>query len=121
MLMKKQLFLYLSVGIICAFIDIAISRLLVNFGLYYGLAVSIGFTVGLVINYFLHLTLTFNAAGTKSTLAKYGVVVATNYLITILFSFISINIFGDFLIGKIISLPVIAINGFILGRYWVFK
>jgi hypothetical protein len=32
-----------------------------------------------------------------------------------------VHLAGDFIFGKLLSLPVIAINGFILSRNWVFR
>jgi len=47
--------------------------------------------------------------------------VLINYLLTIAMVFFSFSIFQNALIGKIISLPFVAINGFYLSKRWVFR
>ena len=55
-----------------------------------------------------------------STVIRFLVVVGINYLITILFVTVAYSTLGNALIGKIISLPFVAVNGFLLSKYWVF-
>ncbi|WP_426075817.1 GtrA family protein [Janthinobacterium sp. PSPC3-1] len=109
------------VGVFCALIDILSAKALVYAGMYYGSAVTIGFLLGLVANYVLHAKITFKVASSHATMMKFGVVVAINYGFTLLLSYFSMQLTGDFLAGKLLSLPVVAANGFLLSKYWVFK
>lgn len=121
MLIKKQFAFFVSVGLFCALIDISTAKLLVHAGVYYGAAVSAGFMLGLIANYLLHAKVTFQAASSSATIVKFAVVVAINYAITMLLSYVSVRLTGDFLAGKLASLPVIAVNGFLFSKYWVFR
>ena len=121
MMIKNQFLFFVLVGFFCALIDILAAKVLVYFGIYYGVAVSIGFMIGLLANYVLHAKITFQAVSSRSTVTRFGVVVVINYAFTLLLSYFSVQITGDFLTGKLLSLPVVAVNGFLLSRYWVFK
>jgi putative flippase GtrA len=121
MLIRKQFLFFIGIGLLCAVIDISIAKLMVYAGVYYGTAVSVGFLSGLVANYALHAKVTFKAVSSGPTILKFAVVVAVNYLITMVFSSFSVQLTGDFLAGKVLSLPIVAVNGFLLSRYWVFR
>lgn len=121
MIIRKQFFFFILVGLFCALIDILSAKMLVHFGVYYSIAVTVGFLLGLLANYILHAKVTFRAASSHATVMKFGVVVAINYAFTLLLTYLSVQISGDFLGGKLLSLPVVAVNGFLLSRYWVFK
>lgn len=121
MKIKKQFLFFVLVGLFCAAVDIMTAKTLVYAGIYYGIAVTIGFLLGLVVNYLLHAKITFQATSSHATMMKFGVVVGINYMFTLLLSYFSVRITGDFLAGKLLSLPVVAVNGFLLSRYWVFK
>lgn len=117
----RQFITFLGVGLTCALIDISIMELLRHAGVHDGIAVSIGFATGVVLNYILHARLTFRSSTSKINAAKFAGIVLLNYGITIIFVYLSTYFIGSILIGKIASLPVIAINGFLLSRYWAFK
>jgi putative flippase GtrA len=121
MIIHKQFLMYVCVGVVCAVIDIASAKGLAYAGVHYAWAVSGGFFFSLIINYALHARVTFQAISSHLTMLRFGVVVAVNYLITMLFCAVSVHLAGDFIFGKLLSLPVIAINGFILSRNWVFR
>lgn len=82
---------------------------------------STGFFVGFVFNYAFHANMTFEAAGSIPALIRFVAVVAINYCLTILFVSVADTVLGSALIGKIASLPFVAINGFLLSKHWVFK
>ena len=48
-------------------------------------------------------------------------VLLLNYLITLFFVALSEHFLDSIVIGKIASFPVVAVNGFLWGKYWVFK
>jgi putative flippase GtrA len=117
----RQFLVFVGVGGASAVIDISTMQVLVRLGVHYGLAVSVGFFAGLIVNYIFHARVTFKAVSSLGTLGRFAAVVFSNYLITLLFVFISDNMVASILLGKFASLPVVAFNGFLLSKYWVFR
>ncbi|WP_407919251.1 hypothetical protein [Dakarella massiliensis] len=64
--------------------------------------------------------MTFRSTLSNEHLFKYSIVVAINYLLTLIFTYIFEQFFNLPMMGKIISLPVVAVNGFVLLNYWVY-
>lgn len=120
-MINRQLILFISVGCACAAIDVSSMKLLILLGSHYGVAVSVGFFVGLVANYIFHARVTFKAISSVASIVKFLIVALINYIITLVFVFIFLKLMDSVMIGKLISLPVIAANGFLLSRYWVFR
>lgn len=121
MTLNRQFILFVCVGVACAVIDVSTMQLLILLGCLSWVSVSIGFAVGLVANYAFHARLTFKKVGSIASIFKFSIVALSNYLITLFFVFISLQIMDGVMFGKIVSLPIIAVNGFLLSRYWVFK
>lgn len=121
MILNKQFLVYIGGGLLCAALDISIMQLLIWLGINYLFATSVGFFLSFLVNYFYHAKLTFQSVSTPSSFAKFSVVVALNYLITLGCVYVAHTWFGAPLAGKILSLPVIAVNGFLLGKFWIFK
>lgn len=121
MTLNRQFILFVSVGVACAIIDVSTMQLLIFLGGLSWIAVSIGFAVGLVVNYAFHARLTFKTVSSMASVVKFLIVALSNYLITLLFIFISLQLIDSVMVGKLVSLPVIALNGFLLSRYWVFR
>lgn len=118
---SKQFFLYVFGGGVSAFIDVFATWLLIEMDVWYIAAVSIGFALGLLFNFLFHSKITFSTKISKSSIFRYAVIVAFNYfamltIIIILQHGFDINV----LIGKIISLPIIALQGYLWGKYWIF-
>ena len=118
---SRQFLVFLGVGLLSAVIDICIMQILLLSGVHYAIAVSAGFILALVVNYIGHSRLTFRAETSWSGVLSFLVVVLLNYLITLGCTSLSFNLLGVVLLGKLISLPIVAINGYLLSRYWVFK
>lgn len=119
-MIARQFLVYISIGGICAVIDIGIMQLLIKLGVHYLVATTFGFIGGLAVNFFMHTHITFNAAYSSKSLFRYIVVVAVNYLITIVIVEL-LHVWTDMaLLGKLVSLPLIAINGFILSKFWIY-
>ena len=121
MILSRQFLVYVAVGISCAVLDIGLMKFLISLGTNYLVAGTFGFFAGLVLNFFLHTWVTFSARYSHCALLRYMVVVLANYLLTLL----SISLFQEAfdmpLLGKIFSLPLVAINGFFLIKRWVHK
>jgi putative flippase GtrA len=117
----RQFLFYVAVGVLSAVIDIGSMQLLLGAGMAYQGAVSAGFMAGLVFNYTAHQRLTFRARHSTGTLVRFAILLALNYALTLFCVELALHFFEPVLTGKLISLPVVAINGFLLGRYWVFR
>ena len=117
----RQFAVFVGVGISCAVIDISLMQLLTLLDVNYIIATTAGFAVGFVINFLLHTRITFSAYYSHIVLIRFMVVVLTNYLLTIL----TVSLFYAWLdmafLGKIASLPMVAINGFFLSKHWVYR
>ena len=96
-------------------------QLLIASGVNYVAATSAGFAAGLLVNYAFHANLTFQTPATTFNFVRFLCVVGINYLITIACVSLSVSLVGIPLAGKLVSLPIIAINGYMLGKYWIFK
>ena len=117
---SRQFIIFITGGLASAAIDIGIMQLMITFGFDYILAATIGFFFGFLFNYTFHANLTFKSVVCLSTVIRFLAVIGINYLITISFVTVAYSTLGDALIGKIISLPFVAVNGFLLSKYWVF-
>lgn len=118
---SRQFFTYILVGILCAVIDIGLMQLLIQFGVNYLAAATFGFIAGLITNFLLHSSVTFGVRHSYAAFTRYIAVVLFNYLLTLLAIEISIRWLETPLPGKILSLPAVAMSGFILSKYWIYK
>ncbi|MGW8390350.1 GtrA family protein [Pseudoduganella sp. HUAS MS19] len=113
---------YVGGGVLSAVVDIGVLKALLVAGCTAALAVAGGFMAGLMVNYLFHQNLTFRSTPSLWKMSRFLIVVAINYLFTMACIYVSDNIMGFGVIwGKIFSLPLIAVNGFLLSKYWVFK
>lgn len=120
-LVSPQFAIFIAGGVLCAAIDIGLMQLLIHNGLGNVAAASAGFGAGLLVNYLFHAKITFQSTTGGANFARYLCVVGINYLITIGFVAMGAALFDWPLAGKLASLPVVAINGFLLSKYWIFK
>lgn len=121
MTVRRSFAIYVAVGVFCAVLDIGMMQLMIGAGAAALMAASVAFFLSLFVNYYLQSRMTFVTTGTARSFLRFLVLVAINYGITMLFVFASVKFFHQAMIGKIVSLPLIAVNGFLLGRYWVFR
>lgn len=121
-LLDAKFLVYLSGGVVSALVDIGIMQWMIAAGVAPLLAASAGFVAGLCVNYVFHSRLTFrNAARGNGSLPRYLSVVALNYLVTLGLVAASLALFHQALPGKLLALPLIAVNGYLLGKHWIFK
>lgn len=118
---RKQFSIYVLGGLLCAAIDIGIMQGLITAGQHYSLAASVGFGAGLLVNYWFHTRLTFQSTAQPANFARYLCVVALNYGLTLACVAASVALAGSALPGKILSLPVVAVVGFVLGKTWIYR
>lgn len=123
---RQQFVVFLAGGILSAVIDIGAMQLLLAAGCNYQLATTAGFACGLLFNYSFHAKLTFQTAATSFNFIRYMCVVGINYSLTMAsvaaaVHWLPLSIEAASLAGKLLSLPIVAVNGFVLGKYWIFK
>jgi putative flippase GtrA len=118
---RRQFSLYLAGGLLCTLVDVGLMQLLLAAGAHYAGATSAGFAAGLLVNFAFHSRVTFAAAATPASFARYLCVVGINYLITLACVALAAALLARPLGGKLASLPLVALNGFVLGKYWIFK
>jgi putative flippase GtrA len=117
----RQFALFVSGGLVCALVDVGLMQALVAGGVHFASATTAGFAAGLLVNYAFHSRVTFEASATPFNFMRYLCVVGVNYLLTMAFVSMSVALLGYPLAGKLVSLPLVALNGFVLGKYWIFK
>ena len=117
----RQFLTFVAGGVLCAVIDVGLMQLLIAGGTDYRIATSAGFAAGLLVNYVYHAKVTFGAAATTFNFVRFMCVVALNYLLTIGCVHLAVVLGAGALAGKLVSLPLVAVNGFILSKYWTFK
>jgi putative flippase GtrA len=118
---RKQFFVYVLGGVLCALIDIGAMEALIAAGQHYTFAASAGFAAGLAVNYWYHTKLTFQSNAHPANFARYLCVVALNYGLTLACVAASVAMADWALPGKIVSLPIVALVGFILGKIWIYR
>ena len=121
MKINRQVLTFIVGGGTCAMLDVGLMQLLIFWGTNHIVAATAGLVLGLVVNYIFHANLTFRTPMSLPAFLRYLSLVGINYVLTIGLVSLSFSIFGNALIGKIISLPIIAANGFMLGKHWIFK
>ena len=121
MVVDQRFFVYLIGGFLSAAIDVVTFQMLLLADISLFFATTVSFMISLFVNYLFHSKFTFASKVRSSSFARYLIVVAFNYFITlgivIFFSWLIYNA----LIGKIVSLPIVAIIGYVSGKYWIFK
>lgn len=117
----RQFLVFVGGGIFSAIVDVAAMQILLLLDIHYSVAVFGGFALGLTVNYICHARVTFGGSSSVATMARFGLVVLMNYLITMGCVIFSQHMLASVLIGKIASLPMVAVNGYLWSRYWVFR
>lgn len=117
----RQFAVFVAGGLLCAAVDICLMQLLLRAGAGAATAASAGFGAGLLVNYAFHSQVTFNASAGAAGFARYLCVVGINYLLTLGCVALGVHLIGMPLAGKLVSLPLVAVNGYLLGKHWIFK
>lgn len=124
-MISRQFLLFVLVGGISATIDVGIMQALLYTEVELTVATASGFGAGLIANYLLHSRITFRLQYrhtlSLAVIIKYAFVVFLNFALTLCLVYLSQRTFGNALAGKLISLPVVATNGFFFSKYWVFR
>jgi len=120
-LLSPQFLVYIGGGVLSALVDIGLMQLLILNGSDAFAAASAGFVAGLCVNYAFHAKVTFKNVTSLRTLVRFLCLVGLNYLLTLGLVAIALALFQQAIIGKLMSLPVVAINGFLLSKHWIYK
>ena len=118
---SRQFATFVAGGLLCALVDIGIMQLLLRAGAHFTGATTAGFLAGLLVNYAFHSRVTFDAAASASSFARYLCVVGLNYLLTMGCVSLAVSLAGMPLLGKIVSLPLVSVNGYLLSKFWIFR
>ena len=118
---SRQVATYIAGGVLCAVVDIGVMQVLLRAGVHFTGATTAGFLTGLLVNYAFHSRVTFDAAASAASFARYLCVVGLNYLLTMGCVSMAVALAGMPLAGKIVSLPLIAANGYLLSKFWIFR
>lgn len=119
--LSPQFLVFVAGGALSALVDIGLLQLLTAKGVDAFVATTVGFLAGLAVNYAFHAKVTFKNVTNLGTMARFLCVVGINYLITLGFVAASLALFHLPVLGKLMSLPVVALNGFFLSKHWIFK
>jgi putative flippase GtrA len=116
-----QFLTYIAVGVLTTLVDVGAMSMLMRVGANVQLATTSGFVLGLLVNFLLHTRITFaTQVGWLSTFRFWGIV-AVNYGLTLVFVMAAQWLGFSAIEGKLASLPVVAVNGFLLGKFWAFR
>lgn len=118
---RRQFGTFIAGGLLCALVDIGVMQLLLRAGAHFTGATTAGFLAGLLVNYAFHSRVTFDAAASASNFARYLCVVGLNYLLTMGCVSLAVALAGMPLAGKIMSLPLVAVSGYLLSKFWIFR
>ena len=118
---KAPFLIYISGGVLSAAVDIGTLQLLLFNGVPTVPATTAAFVAGLLVNFTFHARVTFAQQGSRNSFARYLCVVALNYMLTIAIVMAAEQLAGSALAGKLVSLPVVAVIGYLLGKLWIFK
>lgn len=117
----RQFGVFIGVGLVCAAVDVGLMYWLMSAEVSPLVSASGGFAIGLWLNFLLHSRMTFKASASWQRLVRFLWVVALNYAMTLACVLAAEFWLASPLLGKLISLPLVALNGFFLSRIWVFK
>jgi len=120
---SKTFIIFCLVGVVSAVVDLSVLYILNNiFVETIIISVTLAFLAGLVANYILHTNITFSSKASTTNATKFLCVVVINYLLTLTVIKLGVDFAGlDVIVSKIISLPIVAVSGFVLSKYWVYK
>lgn len=117
----RQAVVFVAGGLLSVLIDVGVMQLLIAGGSEPLVATSAGFLCGLGINFAFQARVTFRSATTPAIFGRYLCVVALNYLLTLSLVSAALYWVGSALAGKLVSLPLVALNSFFLSRRWIYR
>jgi putative flippase GtrA len=117
----RQFILYISVGVATALIDVASMQMVLHWSKNVFLSLTLAYILAVAFNFYCHSKFTFTFRMSLFVFCKYISVVLLNYILTVCLVYLLVQIGWSVIAGKIFSLPVVAVVGFILSKRWVYK
>ena len=121
MKLSRQFATFIAVGLFSAVVDLGALFTFLQLGVTAYVALTGAFFCGLGINLWLHARLTFESTLRTENSIRFLFVVVVNYMLTLSVVFVFELLGLGFLFGKIGSLPLVALHGFLWSKHWVFK
>lgn len=121
MTLARQFSAFLGVGLASAALDVGATGGLLWLGVHYAVATTVGFALGLLLNFMGHSRISFGATQSAGMAVRFACVVVLNYGLTLALVTAGAHWLNNPMAGKLVSLPMVAIHGFLWGKYWVFK
>lgn len=119
--LPRQFIVFCFVCVISVSVDLVTLLELVQLEVPPLIAVTISFIAGMLVYIWFHANLTFKTTLNTDRVVRFLMILCINYLVTLTaVLFLEIQGFSH-LLGKLISLPLIAIHGFLWSRLWIFK
>lgn len=113
---------FLAVGLLSVGVDtgaLVVLRELV--GLPLAVATSLAFALTLTVNFGLNMGFVFGVAGrVTGRLARYGVLVVVNYVLTLLLVLGIAGLGVHYVLAKLVAVACCALVNFVAYRHWVF-
>lgn len=117
-----QFLVFVIGGGLSASVDVLVTWALLETNANAPVALTVGFVCGIALNYAYHTRITFKSRFTKVSASRYVIVLFAHYLLTLNVVLLLLYLFGvETIIGKIISLPIIAVSGYTVSKFWIFK
>jgi putative flippase GtrA len=117
----RQFIVFCFVGVISVAVDLVTLLELLQLEVPPLIAVTISFIAGMLVNIWLHANLTFKTTLNTDRVVRFLMILCINYLVTLSAVLFLEKQGFSYLLGKLISLPLIAIHGFLWSRLWIFK
>ena len=121
MRLSWQFATFTAVGLLSAFVDLGALFIFIQFGLSPYLGITAAFICGLCINLWFHKRFTFTSKLMEENAIRFFLLVGMNYGLTLGVIFFFQQLGQTYIVGKVISLPLVAINGFLWSKHWVFR
>jgi putative flippase GtrA len=114
---------FLFVGLVVTTIDLGVTWLILILTGTSIFSVTIGFIAGLIASYLLHATISFSAPlSPLIQIPRFLTLIAINYLETISIVLLATKQIGlPTMLGKLASLPVVAITSYLLSKHWIYS
>ncbi len=118
----RQPLVFVVVGGGVTLIDLGLTYLLILVTGTRVFSVSVGFLAGLLASYLLHAKISFSASlSPAKQLPRFAILVGLNYLITLGVVLVATDCLQlTIMIGKVISLPVVALVSYFVSKHWVY-
>ncbi len=121
--LDSSLLRYLGVGVLSYGVDLGLLALCYSvLGLPLWVATSVGFWTSFAVNFGLNRSVTFRSRGPAARqLVKYSLLVAVNYLASLLIVGLAERIGVGYAIGKTVSVGILVVVNYVAYRWWVFR